>query len=138
MDALTFKQSDLLKHVTYRDKQATPLDWLALAADPIGWVQVYDKFQKMAGVTDEALVLVNHIREYATSAFLPKPPQTTPRVDPLRFQNLDKLVVRHKWLPSVQKVQALHNQGFPSDHYPLEAVIQIKTQSIPTTRLQAP
>ena len=131
VDALTFKQSDLLKHVTYRDKQATPLDWLALAADPIGWVQVYDKFQKVAGVTDEALVLVNHIREYATSAFLPKPPQTTPRVDPLRFQNLDKLVVRHKWLPSVQKVQALHNQGFPSDHYPLEAVIKIKLKASP-------
>ena len=37
VDAVTFKQSDLLKHVTYRDKQATLLVWLSLSADPVGW-----------------------------------------------------------------------------------------------------
>ena len=42
-DALTFKQPQLLRHVTYRDKNPPPPNWSPFVLDPIGWTQFWDK-----------------------------------------------------------------------------------------------
>ena len=60
--------------------------------------------------------------------------QTTPlkpQVDPYRFQSLDRLVTRRKWLPSVKNVRARHDTGFPSDHYLVISHVQVKLGAKP-------
>ena len=67
--------------------------------------------------------------------------QTTPlrpRVDPYRFQSLDKLVVRRKWLPTVHQCRSHHNTGFPSDHYLLAASLQVKLGARPPAAPRPP
>ena len=67
--------------------------------------------------------------------------QTTPlrpRVDPYRFQSLDRIVVRRKWLPTVHQCRAHHNTGFPSDHYLLTSSLQVKLGARPPTNPHPP
>ena len=51
--ALTFKQPDLLKHVTYKDKFAPPKSWDQFIQDPLGWLQLWGKFQGLLPFTDD-------------------------------------------------------------------------------------
>ena len=126
VDALTYKQPNLLKHVTFRDKCAPPDSWDQFILDPIGWLQLWDKLQATPLDNDEVLSIVSSIRSYVGADTLPPSGSLAPKVDSYRFQGLDRLVCSHKWLPSVHKVQAAHHHGFPSDHFPLIADICVK------------
>ena len=126
VDALTYKQPNLLKHVTFRDKCAPPDSWDQFILDPIGWLQLWDKLQATPLDNDDVLSIVSSIRSYVGADTLPSSGSLAPKVDSYRFQGLDRLVCSHKWLPSVHKVQAAHHHGFPSDHFPLIADICVK------------
>ena len=128
VDTLTFKQPNLLKHVTYRDKNPPPKTWSSFALDPIGWTQLWDKVEAMPCPEDDRLKVAGLIRTYITDDW-PTTPPIPPTIDPYRFQSLDKVITRAQWLPSVHQVHSVLSEGFPSDHYLLEAVIKVKLKS---------
>ena len=76
------------------------------------------------------------VRQFITSSPLLDQSSTTPQIDPRRFQNLDKLVTRAKWLPAVQKCFAVHSAGFPSDHYALYASLKVKLGARPPPKVK--
>ena len=126
-DALTFKQPNLHKHITYKDKHPPPACWSQFLQDPLRLLQIWDKFQTLPSQGPMTNIeLASHVRGYLTDHPLLDPPETAITADPQRFQNLDKLVVPAKWLPSIQRIQAIHTTGFPSDHYLLDTEIRIK------------
>ena len=130
VDALTFKQPRLLRHVTYRDKNPPPTSWSPFVLDPMGWTQFWDKLFVLTNHEDLNLSIAYHIREFLTDVW-PTDPPIPPRVDPVRFQSLDRLFTRSQWLPSIQKIGSVLSAGFPSDHYLLEAVVRVKLKSRP-------
>ena len=130
VDALTFKQPRLLRHVTYRDKNPPPTSWSPFVLDPMGWTQFWDKLFVLTNHEDLNLSIAYHIREFLTDVW-PTDPPIPPKVDPVRFQSLDRLFTRSQWLPSIQKIGSVLSAGFPSDHYLLEAVVRVKLKSRP-------
>ena len=130
-DVLTYKQSNLLKHITYRDKSPPPIDWLTFSSDPIGWLPIWDRFQSLPQSENENLKVAGKVRDYLTSYSALVQEHQRPAIDPHRFQALDRLVTRSKWLPTVQKCHAVHNTGFVSDHYLLESIIRVKLKAPP-------
>ena len=62
VDVLSFKQSNLLKHVTYRDKHPPPESWNQFILDPPGWLHLWDKFQATPLSEDDQLQIVADIR----------------------------------------------------------------------------
>ena len=126
VDAMTFKTPNLLHHITYRDKAPPPKDWSGFITDPLGWLHLYDKIQTLPADEQTQLRVASTIREFVTADQLLASTPIPPTVDPLRFQSLDKLVTKRKWLPTVLKVRAHHNSGFPSDHYILVAECRVK------------
>ena len=131
VDALSYKQPNLLKQITYRDKQAPPRSWDQFISDDLGWLQLWDKVQALPAQEDDLLAVVGTIRNYLGVDTLPFLGSYAPVVDPLRFQSLDRLVVARKWLPTVLQLRALHHTGFPSDHFPLFAKIRVKLGALP-------
>ena len=71
-----------------------------------------------------------NIRNFLTHEW-PNDPPIPPAVDPWRFQSIDKIITRSKWLPSVQKIASNTHIGFPSNHYLLEMVLKVKLNSPP-------
>ena len=130
VDVLTFKQPTLMKHITYRDKNPPPKSWASFVLDPIGWTQLWDQLHALPQPEDLNLVTASTIRNFLTNDW-PTDPPIPPTVDPWRFQSIDKVVTRAKWLPSVRQICSRLNTGFPSDHYLLEMVVQVKLKSLP-------
>ena len=122
VDALTFKQPDLLKHVTYKHKFAPPKSWDQFIQDPLGWLQLWDKFQSLPLADDEQLQIVSDTRSFLDVDTLPSLQSNKPTIDPIRFQSLD-------WLPTIQQVTSKINTGFPSDHYLVKAKIRIELRA---------
>ena len=125
-DILSFKQSNLLKHVTYRDKHPPPESWNQFILDPLGWLHLWDKFQNTSLQEVDQLQIVADIRQFLGADTLPPTALAKPQIDPYRFQSLDRCFTARKWLPSVQKCRAQHYTGFPSDHYLLSLRIRVK------------
>ena len=126
VDVLSFKQPNLLKHVTYRDKHPPPESWNQFILDPLGWLHLWDKFQATPLSEDDQLQIVADIRQYLGTDTLPPAALAKPQVDPYRFQSLDRCVTPRKWLPTVCKCWAQHYTGFPSDHYLLTLKFRVK------------
>ena len=137
-DAITFKTPDLLQHVTYRDKSPPPADWGLFALDSIRLLQFWDKVAGLPIREEDSLLIGQNIRSFLTEDPLMQTTPLRPRVDPYRFQSLDKLIVRRKWLPSVHQCRANHTTGFPSDHYLLAATLQVKLGARPPTAPRPP
>ena len=121
VDALSFKQDNLLHQVTFRDKHAPPMDWDQFILDPLCLLQLWDKFQGLPLSNDDQLSIVAQVRAFLGNDTLPPLKLATPQVDPYRFQSLDRLIVSRKWLPTIQKIGSSLSTGFPSDHYLLQA-----------------
>ena len=129
-DILTFKQPQLLRRITYRDKNPPPPNWSPFVLDPIGWTQFWDKIHSLPCNGEDNLVIATLIRNFLTNDWPTEPP-IPPRIDPLRFQSLDRIITRSQWLPSICKVGSFLQAGFPSDHYLLELVIRVKLKARP-------
>ena len=117
VDALTYKTPNLLHHITYRDKNPPPQEWTQFALDSIKVLQFWDKIAALPTPPEEALCIAQTIRLFLTADPLLNPLPQTPKIDPFRFQSLDKIVCKKQWLPSILQCRAHHNTGFPSDHY---------------------
>ena len=131
-DVLSYKQPNLTKQVTYRDKHQPPVCWSQFLAEPIILLQFWDKIQELSLVgSSTEMEIASIIRAYITADPLLTPPEAAISSDPYRYQFLDKIVTRSKWMPSVCKAQAVHSTGFPSDHYLLEATIRVKLAAQP-------
>ena len=128
-DALSFKQPNLVKQVTYRDKYPPPSDWLQFASDPLGLVQFWDKIQNLTQNETTNLHTASIIRSFLITTWPVPPQQLPPMIDPLRFQTLDRLLTRSQWLPAIHTVKAVHCAGFPSDHYLLETAVKVKLKA---------
>ena len=140
VDVLSFKQPNLLKHVTYRDKHPPPESWNQFILDPLGWLHLWDKFQATPLSEDDQLQIVADIRQYLGADTLPPAALAKPQVDPYRFQSLDRCVTPRKWLPTVYKCWAQHYMGFPSDHYLLTQIpgeaFRSYAQACPATQIR--
>ena len=130
-DAMTYKSPHLLDQVSYRDKAPPPQDWGLFALDSIRLMQFWDIVASLPISTDDSLRIGHHIRTFLTEDPLMQTTPLAPRVDPFRFQALDRLAVRRKWLPTVLSCKVNHKQGFPSDHFLLETKIRVKLGSKP-------
>ena len=137
-DAITYKTPDLLQHVTYRDESPPPADWGLFALDSIRVLQFWDKIAGLPIREEDTLLIGQSIRSFLTEEPLMQTTPLRPRVDPYRFQSLDKLVVRRKWLPTVHQCRSHHNTGFPSDHYLLAASLQVKLGARPPAAPRPP
>ena len=126
VDVMTYKQADLKQQITYKDKFAPPKSWDQFIQDPLGWLQLWDKFQTLDMLEDDKLTVVSDVRSYLGAETLPNLSPAIPEVDPYRYQSLDRLVTLRKWLPTVRYVGSKLNTGFPSDHFLLMAKIKIK------------
>ena len=129
VDCMSFKTPNLKQQVTFRDKTPPPKDWSGFVTDPLPLLQVYDVIQAKITPEDLSLQVADTVRKYLTSDPLPDQLPLPPTNDPLRFQSLDRIVTRGKWLPSVHQVKAVHDTGFPSDHYLLVSKIVVKLGS---------
>ena len=125
-DALSFKQSNLTKHVTYRDKFSPPDNWDQFILDPLILLQMWDRFATLPLPESDQLSLVSEIRAFLGLDTLPPNKLATPHIDPVRFQSLDRLITPRKWLPTIRTVKAVHNTGFPSDHYLLLTELSVR------------
>ena len=137
-DAITYKTPDLLQHVTYRDKSPPPADWGLFALDSVKVLQFWDKVAGLRIREEDTLLIGQSIRSFLTEEPLMQTTPLRPRVDPYRFQSLDKLVIRRKWLPTVRHCRAHRNTGFPSNHYLLTASLQVKLGARPPTNPRPP
>ena len=126
VDAFSYKQPNLLKQITYRDKHAPPQSWDQFIHDPLAWLQLWDKFQSLPLPGDDQLSIVAEIRSYLEADTLPSLLSYKPQVDPYRFQSLDRVVTLKKWLPTLRTVTSKLNTGFPSDHYLVMASVKVK------------
>ena len=126
VDVPSFKQPDLKKHITYKDKFAPPKSWDQFILDPLGWLQLWDRFQALPLQEDDTLAVVAHIRAFLGADTLPNLSPCKPEVDPYRFQSLDRMLTLKKWLPTVRSISSKCYTGFPSDHFLLTAKIQVK------------
>ena len=135
VDVMSFKQPDLKKQITYKDKHTPPLCWSQFVQDPFEWLQFWDKVYGITNIgaqeTQCSIDIAANTRQSLTTTPLLDPPDAPLGIDPRRFQSLDKLTTRSKWLPTVHKIFASHSAGFPSDHYLLEAHIRIKLAARP-------
>ena len=138
VDVMTYKQPDLRKQITYKDKFAPPKSWDQFIQDPLGWLQLWDKFQALYMLEDDKLTVVSDIRSYLGAETLPNLQPATPEVDPYRYQSLDRLITLKKWLPTVHYVGSKLTTGFPSDHFLLVAKIKIKLGAKIQKVLKAP
>ena len=129
VDALTYKTPNLLHHITYRDKNPPPQEWSQFALDSIKVLQFWDKISALPTPPEEALCIAQTIRLFLTADPLLNPLPQTRKIDPFRFQSLDKIVCKKQWLPSILQCRAHHNTGFPSDHYLLKTILRIKLGS---------
>ena len=130
-DVLTYKTPNLLHQVTYRDKAPPPIDWGQFALDSIRVLQFWDKVAGLPIPEEESLIIGQTIRGFLTEEPLMQTTPLKPQVDPYRFQSLDRMVTRRKWLPSVKTVRARHDTGFPSDHYLIISHVQVKLGAKP-------
>ena len=130
-DVFTYKTPNLLHQVTYRDKAPPPIDWGQFALDSIRVLQFWDKVAGLPIPEEESLTIGQTIRGFLTEEPLMQATPLKPQVDPYRFQSLDRLVTRRKWLPSVKNVRARHDTGFPSDHYLIISHVQVKLGAKP-------
>ena len=91
-------------------------------------LQVWDKIhvQSLPTTLEASLHVAFTIRNYLGMDYTAPQHLATPHIDPLRFQNLDKLVTRKKWLPTVLRLESKLHTGFPSDHYLLQTDIRVK------------
>ena len=137
VDALTFKQPNLYNHITYRDKNPPPKTWSSFVLDPLGWTQLWDRFHSLPQSEELNIQSAAMVRNFLTSDW-PADPPLPPTVDPWRFQSLDRLFTRAKWLPSILKVSSNTTAGFPSDHYLLEACVRVKLKSPPPKKAPKP
>ena len=126
VDTMTFKQPNLRRQITYRDKFAPPKSWDQFIQDPLGWLQLWDTFQSLPMNEDDQLTIVADIRAYLGADTLPSLLPNKPEVDPYRYQSLDRMFTLRKWLPTVHSVTAKLNTGFPSDHFLLISSIKLK------------
>ena len=126
VDVMSFKQPDLKKQITYKDKFAPPKTWDQFILDPLGWLQLWDRFQSLPIQDDDTLTVVAQIRSYLGADTLPNLRPSLPEVDPYRFQSLDRMLTLKKWLPSIRSISSKCYTGFPSDHFLLTAKIQVK------------
>ena len=135
---MTYKCPHLLDQVSHRDKTPPPQDWGLFALDSIRLLQFWDIVASLPISTDDSLRIGHKIRTFLTEDPLMQTTPLAPRVDPLRFQALDRLVVRRKWLPTVLSCKINHKQGFPSDHFLLETKIRVKLGSRPPANPRPP
>ena len=127
VDALSFKpQPNLLKHITYRDKHPPPASWAQFLGDPLIMLQFWGIVQSLPMEEILQLHIASEIRSYLDMTGLPQMGLAKPRVDPHRFQSLDRIITPRKWLPAIKQVSSKLNTGFPSDHYLLKVKIQVK------------
>ena len=137
-DAMTFKCPNLLEQVSYRDKTPPPQDWGLFALDSVRLLQFWDVVESLPVSQDDSIRIGHNIRTFLTEDPLMQTTPQAPSVDPLRFQALDRLVVRRKWLPTVLSCKISHKQGFPSDHFLLEVKIRVKLGSKPAANPRPP
>ena len=137
-DAMSFKCPNLLEQVSYRDKAPPPPDWGLFALDSVRLLQFWDVIASLPVSQDESIIIGHNIRTFLTEDPLMQTTPQAPSVDPLRFQALDRLVVRRKWLPTVLSSKINHKQGFPSDHFLLEIKIRVKLGSKPASNPRPP
>ena len=112
--------------MTYKDKFAPPKSWDQFIQDPLGWLQLWDKFQALPLTEDEQPQIVSDIRSFLDVDTLPSLQLHKPTIDSIRFQSLDRVISPKKWLPTIQQVTSKLNTGFPSDHYLVNAKIRVK------------
>ena len=79
VDALTFK--NMLHN---KDKYAPPKSWDQFIQDPLGRLQLWDKFQSLPLVEDEQLHIVANIRSFLDVDTLPSLHSNKPTIDPVR------------------------------------------------------
>ena len=130
-DALTFKQPNLLKQITYKDKFPPPTSWSQFVLDPLILLQLWDKIQSLHHPESQALEVASCIRSFLDIQSLQPPVDNRIVNDPRRFQSLDRLILPGKWLPTVKRVKAVHSAAFPSDHYLLEMEVRVKLGAKP-------
>ena len=138
VDVMSYKQPDLKQQITYKDKFAPPKSWDQFTQDPMGWLQLWDRFQSLPMLEDDQLSIVSEIRSYLDADTLPNLLPAKPEVDPYRYQSLDRLFTLRKWLPTVRTIAAKLNTGFPSDHFLLAAKIRVKLGSKLAKSLKPP
>ena len=130
-DCISYKTSNLVRQITYREKFPPPKSWLQFSADPLPLLHFWDIVAAFPTPLQDALEIGQHIRAFITDSSLIDSVPTTPCNDPTLFQSLDKIVCRRPWLPTVKQCYAIHTTGFPSDHYLLISYIQVKLGSKP-------
>ena len=135
---MTFKCPNLLHQVSYRDKAPPPQDWGLFALDSVRLLQFWDVVATLPISQGDSVSVGHNIRTFLTEDPLVQTTLQAPSVDPLRFQALDRLIVRRKWLPTVLSSKINHKQGFPSDHFLLETKIRVKLGSKPATNPRPP
>ena len=130
-DSITFRNSDMIRQITYREKFPPPKSWLQFSADPIPLLQFWDIISSLPVPLQDSLEIGQLIRSFITPDSLIDSVPTKPADDPSLFQSLDKVVCRKQWLPTIRQCYASHNTGFPSDHYLLLTHISVKLGSKP-------
>ena len=137
-DAMSFKCPNLLEQVSYRDTTPPPPDWGLFALGSVRLLQFWDVIASLPVSQDESILIGHNIRTFLTEDPLMQTTPQAPSVDPLRFQALDRLVVRRKWLPTVLSSKINQKQGFPSDHFLLEIKIRVKLGPKPAANPRPP
>ena len=89
--------------------------------------QFYETLQ--AKLPQIAIETAANIRSYLDLPTTPPPTKADPNPDPIRFQRLDHLFVKHQWLSSVHSCRSKLHTGFPSDHYLLVSDVQVRLNS---------
>ena len=113
VDMMTFKQPDLRKQITYKDKFVPPKSWDQSIQDPLGWLQLWDHFRSLIMPEDDKLTVVAEIRSFLGADTLPNFQPTAPEIDPYRYQSLDRLFRLRKRLPTIHSLGAKLSAGFP-------------------------
>ena len=106
--------------------QGAPQTWEQFVLDPLIMLQFWDKIQSLPTTPETAPHVAFTIRNFISMDYTAPQHLATPQVDPLRFQNLDKLATRKKWLPTILRIESKLHTGFPNDHYLLKADIRVK------------
>ena len=123
-DVMSFKTPRLLRQITYQEKTPVALSWAQFAGDPLIIQQFFGHVFFPLG--EDGIDFASHVRSFLFATPLPPASASRPILDPKLFHSLDKCFTVSKWLLTVLNMQAYHDFGFPSDHFPTELTFRVK------------
>ena len=128
-EVCSYKTPNMEQQITYKEKNPPPQDWMQFVVDPLPLLQFYNTLSTTTPGCE--LLVASKVRSYLGLPDLLPPLASLPSANPTQFQKLDHTFTKKQWLSTVHSCRSHTDTGYPSDHYLLSTVIQVRLAAKP-------